>query len=102
MDNGALESFISKYNSLGEKKFYKLLISFSKEKLENQSNKENQNPELELLEHHNKLMSLFRRTGNEDAILVAKCFRKAAHEIYRYMLKIKKIKINKKFLNQVK
>lgn len=102
MDNDSLESFINKYNSLGEKKFYNLLISFSKERVKNEIKKGELSPEMELLEHHNKLMSLFRRTGNEEAVIVAKCFRKAAHEIYRFMLKSNLAKINKKFLNQVK
>jgi hypothetical protein len=58
-------------------------------------------PHIELLDYYEQLIILYRREGEEIYLKVAKTFRKAAHKVYRIMLKKKMSPVNSKFLNVV-
>jgi hypothetical protein len=60
-----------------------------------------QSPDLEFLEYYDKFMILYRREGDPNYLEVARIFRRAAHKIYRLMLKKQMTSHNAKFLNLV-
>ncbi len=102
MDNETLKKeFVPKYIEKGDADFYKLLITYSLNKMSLKDSKNFISPEIELLDYHNAFMTLYRREGNEDFLKIAKSFRKAAHKIYRVLLKNSIINKNNKFLNLV-
>lgn len=95
--------FVSKYQNLGSYKFYRLLIVYSLNKLVLIEKDEYRgiSPNLEFIDCYDKFIILYRREGNETYLEIAKLFRKAAHKIYRVMLKKNMTAINKKFLTLV-
>lgn len=96
-------AFIEKYKQIGEQKFYRFLLTYALNKLllVNAGTSKTISPELEFLEYYEKFMSLYRRDGDAMHLEIAKCFRKAAHKIYRIMLKKDMTARNAKFLNLV-
>lgn len=102
MKENILKEFLDKYKLIGEEKFYKFLLVYSIKKLIffEKENKVSQ-PNLELLEIHNQFIILYRREGEDIYLNIAKVFRKAAHKIYRVMLKKGLINKSDKFLNLV-
>jgi len=97
------QEFIPKYLASGEQKFYRFLLVYALNKLiaiEKEVYK-GEIPNLEFLEYHDRFIILYRREGDEVYLQVARLFRKAAHKIYRIMLKKKMTEVNLKFLNLV-
>jgi hypothetical protein len=92
------ELFIKKFESAGEERFYRFLITYSLEKASSPKPKST-SPEVELMDYHEKFMQLYRRENKAVHLKIAKQFRKAAHKIYRILLKQNMIKFNSKFLN---
>lgn len=65
--------------------------------------KQDQSPELEILDMSDRFLMLYRRTGIEDYLIISKILRKAAHRLYRQFSRIYSWKLsNKRFLNLVK
>ncbi len=97
------EDFLPKYLSSGDDKFYKFLLVYALNKivLFKLQDFKGTSPEVELLFYHDKFMALHRREGNIEFFKIAKIFRKAAHKIYRAMLKKNMIEKSNKFLNLV-
>lgn len=97
------KNFVTKYLSNGEAKFYNFLLFYAVSKLVSIEKKEYNgvNPNLEFLDYHDQFIILYRREGDILYLEIAKLFRKAAHKIYRVMLKKNLTPINKKFLNLV-
>ena len=96
--------FIDKYHSVGEEKFYKFLLTYAINKLikiKDGEYKETVSPELEFVEYADKFLKLSRREGDEKYLHISKIFRKAAHKVYRVMLRKKMTEKNVKFLNLV-
>ena len=94
---------IPKYLSIGDDKYYEMLIITSLDKLcqIDKGEYKGPSPEIELLKIYDQLIILHTREG-EDAVLdVAKVFRRAAHKVYRIMLRKKLTNKNNKFLNLV-
>lgn len=97
------KEFVSKYLAVGEQKFYRFLLVYALNKLvliEKEVSLD-MTPDLEFLEYHNRFIILYRREGEEVYLQVARIFRKAAHRIYRIMLKKDMTAPNAKFLNLV-
>lgn len=97
------QDFLPKYIAIGELKFYQFLIFYALNKMiviQKESYK-GITPDLEFLEYHDASVILYRREGDEVYLKLARCFRKAAHKIYRAMLKKNMIDRNVKFLNLV-
>lgn len=97
------KEFVSKYLAQGEFKFYRFLLFYSLNKLVSIQNGiyKGISPELELLNYYDKFIILYRREGEDVYLNLAKLFRKAAHKIYRTMLKKELVQYNARFLNLV-
>ncbi|CAB4197052.1 hypothetical protein UFOVP1290_572 [uncultured Caudovirales phage] len=95
--------FILKYKHDGEHAFYRFLLTYALNKLiliENETYR-GISPNLEFLEYSERLIFLYRKEGDDICLQVSRLFRKAAHKIYRVMLKKNMTDINSKFLNLV-
>jgi hypothetical protein len=104
MDNDLFKSeFLAKYKAVGGERFYKFLLIQAISKLvsiEGGSYKGTP-PELEYLNYSDRFIILYRREGDELFLKLAKIFRRAAHRVYRIMLKKSMTVPNAKFLNAV-
>lgn len=97
------EKFVPQYLLVGDIKFYRFLLLYALNKLiyiEKGSYK-GMSPELELLSYYDQLIILYRKEGEEVYLDMARSFRRAAHKVYRVMLKKKMTIRNAKFLNLV-
>ena len=97
------QNFVPKYLATGEQKFYRFLLLYALNKLiyiEKGSFK-GKSPELEFLDYHEQFIILYRREGEDVYLELARVFRRAAHKVYRVMLKKKMTERNAKFLNMV-
>jgi hypothetical protein len=96
------KEFINKYVALGPEKFYNALLFYSVKRLVSSDEDKTKLPiNLELLDHSEQLIILYRREGDENCLEAAKICRRAAHKIYRVMLKKNLTPRNNKFLNLV-
>jgi hypothetical protein len=105
------QEFIPKYLAVGEARFYRFLLTYALQKLvemeRQQSSSEKMEkteiapPDLEFLAYYEKFLVLYRREGEGIYLEIAALFRKAAHRIYRVMLKKNMTPPNRKFLNLV-
>lgn len=97
------KEFLPRFINSGEDKFYKslLLISLNKLVMIEKGIYRGTLPHLELLNYYEQLIILYRREGEDVYLKVAKTFRRAAHKIYRVMLKKNMCPVNTKFLNVV-
>jgi hypothetical protein len=100
---GLKKEFVSKYTKEGERKFYRFLLLYAVNKIMaiSEGRYKGMSPELEFLEYYDQFIILYRRESDETYISLAKLFRKAAHKIYRVMLKKSLTERNAKFLNLV-
>lgn len=96
------KEYIPKYSD-GEPKFYRYLLFSALHKLMliNRGEYKGVPPELGYLECYEQFIILYRREGDPSYLQMAKLFRRAAHRIYRIMLKKKMTSYNPKFLNLV-
>lgn len=104
MSYGVKNDFVDKYLLIGPDKFYNFLLVYSVKKIVKINSKEEKNinsPELELLDYSDKFLALYRRDGSAVYLELSNVFRKAAHKIYRIMLRKKMITLNGRFLNSV-
>ncbi len=101
--DGLKKEFIPKYLAVGEQKFYRFLLVYALNKLVHidKGVHIDPTPDLEFLDYHNRFIILYRREGEEVYLQIARLFRKAAHRIYRIMLKKGMTAPNAKFLNLV-
>jgi hypothetical protein len=97
------KEFVPKYLAAGEQRFYRFLLVYALNKLVliDKGIYEGTAPNLEFLDYHDRFIILYRREGEEVYLQVARLFRKAAHRIYRIMLKKGMTAPNAKFLNLV-
>jgi hypothetical protein len=103
METALKASFIDKYKSKGEDKFYSLLLTLAVDRMiEIKNGKKASPPEEDLLSYYEKFLIMYRREGEELYLDIAKVFRRAAHKIYRISVKNNNIKPNCKFLHAVK
>ena len=95
--------FLDKYKLSGQEKFYKFLLFYSVQKMILLEKREVSivAPHLELLDYYNQSIIWYRREGDEIYLNMAKVFRRAAHKIYRVMLKKELTNKNDKFLNLI-
>lgn len=99
----AVKTLFEQYKSMGNDRFYRFLLGQAMLKMPailDHSYKGNF-PNLELLSIYEKLVIMYRRTGENDYLIMAKTFRRAGHKIYRLMLKVGITDRNQKFLNVV-
>jgi hypothetical protein len=101
--DGLKEDFVPKFITNGEDKFYRslLFLAINKLVLINAGAYKGIPPHLEYLDYCDRFLILHRREGDEIYLRIAKMLRRAAHRIYRVMLKKKMTPYSDKFLNLV-
>lgn len=98
------EKFVPKYMEAGEPKFYRFLLFYALNKMvlmEQGFLKEGITPDIAFLDCHDQCLILYRREGEEHYLIMARIFRRAAHKMYRALLRKKLISFNPRFLNLV-
>lgn len=97
------KQLLERFTLTGEKKFYNFLITEAINKLIliQKGNYKEISPDIQYLDYYDKLIVLYRREGVNEYLEMAKLFRKAAHRIYRVMLKKQLTNYNFKFLNLI-
>ena len=98
------QEFVPKYlESRESNKFYRFLLFYAINKmvLIDQGFTKCITPDVAFLECYDQFIIMYRREGLEYYLDMARAFRKAAHKIYRVMLKKKLTTYNTKFLNLV-
>lgn len=97
------EKFVPKYLTIGDSKFYRFLLFYAMNKLVYtvKGTYKGISPELEFLNYYDQFIILYRREGEEIYLDIARSFRRAAHKIYRVMLKKNMTVRNPKFLNLI-
>jgi len=100
---GIKDEFLPKFVENGEPKFYRAIIFLALQKLVlmNKGLYRGIPPNLEYLDYHDRFIILYRREGDEVYLRIAKMLRKAAHKIYRIMLKKNMTAPDPRFLNLV-
>lgn len=95
--------FIPKYLEAGEQRFYSFLLYYASNKLFfiQKGTYKGTSPEVDLLDYYDQFIILYRREGEDIYLDLARVFRRAAHKIYRVMLKKKMTEKNPRFLNLV-
>ena len=101
--DGLKKEFVPKYLTDGEQKFYRFLLLYALNKLTliNKGLYKGTGPNLEFLDYYDSFIILYRREGDEVYLQIARNLRKAAHRIYRIMLKKNMTVPNTRFLNLV-
>lgn len=106
------KEFVPKYLAVGEDRFYRFLLEYANQKMEeiekpkSKSKKKEKeieivSPNLEFLDYYERFLVLYRREGDPLYLDIAGLFRKAAHRVYRIMLKRGMTPPNGKFLHLV-
>lgn len=100
---GLKGNLVPEFLANGEEKFYRSIIFLALQKLVliDKGAYKGMPPHLEYLDYHDRFIILYRREGDEVYLKIAKMLRKAAHKIYRIMLKKKMTPPHPKFLNLV-
>jgi len=75
------EAYIKLLHTSGENKLYAATIGIGMKAAAHCSN-----PEIQILDESDAMLYLYRRTGQEEYLLISKCLRKAAHVVYRQLL----------------
>lgn len=91
------KKYLLKLKNYGEEGLYRRIVGEAFIKLDKQSNP----PQL-ILDYSNAFFQLFRRTGQEEFFIIGKVLRRAAHVIYRELVRQNKTKVDyKRFLNVI-
>jgi len=98
-----LKELVPKFVAGGEQKFYRSILVLALQKLiaTEKGIYKGIPPHLEYLDYYDRFIILYRREGDEIYLGIAKMLRKAAHKIYRIMLKKDMTTINPRFLTLV-
>jgi hypothetical protein len=101
--DGLKQEYVTKYLASGDEKFYRTILVLALKKLVsiNNGTYKGMPPNLEYLGYHDQFIILYRREGDEVYLRIAKMLRKAAHKIYRIMLKKMMTVPDTRFLNLV-
>lgn len=97
------QEYVTKYLHIGNDKFYRFILFLGLQKIlliVNESYK-GAPPHLEYLGYYEQFIIQYRREGEIVYLDIARIFRKAAHKIYRVMLKKNMTNIDVRFLNLV-
>lgn len=98
------KEFVPKYLEAGKpEKFYRFLLFYAVNKmvLIERGFDKCITPDIAFLDCHDQFIILYRREGEEHYLHIARAFRRAAHKIYRVMLKKQLVAYNSRFLNLV-
>lgn len=97
------KEFVPKYLAAGELRFYRFLLFYAMNKLIyiERGDYKGKSPEIDFMDYYDQFIILYRREGEEVYLDLSRVFRRAAHKIYRVMLKKKLTEKNSRFLNLV-
>lgn len=99
------QEFVLKYTAVGKEKFYRFLLSSAifemVTQLETPETKTDRYPDQKLLDMYEKFLVFYRRENEEVYLEIAILCRKAAHKVYRALLKQKIVEKNSRYLNLV-
>jgi len=97
------QTYLPQYLADGEQRFYRSLLTYGLSKMVamKEGKFRGATPEVEFLEYHDIFLYLYRREGDTSFLEMSRLFRKAAHKLYRVMLKMEMVPRNPKFLNLV-
>jgi hypothetical protein len=97
------KEFVPKYMESGEQRFYRFLLFLALKQtvLNEQEFNKGIAPYVAFLDCYDQFIILYRREGEEHYLHMARAFRRAAHKIYRVMLRQKLTTYNPRFLNLV-
>lgn len=103
MDDNFKNTLVKIYIEKGEKAFYNKLLSDSVKKITFllKDGTPNNFPDAELLSISEVFLYYYRMEGEEVYLEISKVCRKAAHKLYRVLLKRHLVKKNSNFLNLV-
>lgn len=104
MSGNIKRDFVVKYTSVGRERFYRFLLSSAIFKMVSyleHPEKVEKMPDIELLELYDKFLLFYRRENEEVYLEIAKLCRRAAHKVYRALLRQKLVEKNLKFLNLI-
>lgn len=95
--------FVPKFLATGEHKFYRYLLAYATKQMMfmKKGSYTGLSPEMLLLSCSDQFIILYRREGEAIYLDLSRIFRRAAHKIYRLMLKTHMIEKNHRFLNLV-
>jgi hypothetical protein len=95
--------FVPKFLLKGEQGFYRNLLALATKLLMNtqKGTYKGTSPELLFLRCYEQFIILYRREGEDIYLDLARVFRRAAHKVYRTMLRSKMTEKNSRFLNLV-
>lgn len=101
--DGLKQEIVPKFVASGERKFYRSIVVLALKKLVliEKGLYKGLPPHLEYLEYYDQFIILYRREGDEVYLSIAKMLRKAAHRVYRIMLKKNMTAPHPKFLSLV-
>lgn len=101
MQSNQKVDYVGRYRSLGEERFHKYLLSESVQKILRMKDGSHSgtSPEIELLDHSEKFLQLYRRKNDIIHLDLARLFRRAAHRVYRILIRMQLTKKNDRFLN---
>ncbi len=97
-------SLVKEFLTNGESKLYNSLLSQSVKQIVMLISEDKQNkvyPNKTLLIMSNKFLKQYRISGDDSYLKISKIFRRAAHKIYRVLLKKHLINKDNDFLNLV-
>ena len=82
----------------GEEKVYRHALGSGAINVEN-----HQFPEIVILNQAEAFFSLYRQTGNQNYFIIGKALRRAAHKLYRQLIKsYEDYPVNMRFLNVIR
>lgn len=103
MSEALKNKFVPNFKSAGEQRFYRHLLALATNQMMNieKGLYKGTSPELLLLGCYEQFIILYRREGEDIYLDLARTFRRAAHKIYRVMLKRNMTQRSSRFLNLV-
>jgi len=112
MQSNFKNEVLSKYKNLGDTKFLEYLIDSGMNKakvcscsftlgIKDIKWTNNKSPDQEYHYYYNEFLIAYRREGVKEYFEIAEIFRRAANQIYRFLLSKNLVNKNKKFFNLV-
>ena len=99
METALQKTYLESDKLNGSDKFYSKILYFGMTEISVQKNYFVADV---LLTLSKAFLASYRRENDEDLLEISKIIRKAAHKLYRVLLKMELTSINAKFLNKVK
>jgi|JI7StandDraft_1071085.scaffolds.fasta_scaffold540891_2 hypothetical protein len=96
-----MENEILKLYERGSEVLYAKLILDALSKIKSLPESREEYPDLLLLKMAEAYLGIYRRDQQKKMLEISKVFRRAGHKVHRILVKKKKIKKNRKFLNIV-